>query len=88
MPDTEISRLAELPAALLEEEDVLAIVDDSASETKKIKAVDLLSGTLPDLPGGSIDLDKINWDGGEVDVIDGGVIKDRSLAAVKIVATL
>ena len=84
MPDTEISRLAELPAALLEEDDVLAIVDDSASETKKIKAVDLLSGTLPDLPDGSIDLDKIDWDGGEVDVIDGGAIKDRSLTASKI----
>ena len=84
MPDTEISRLAELPAALLEEDDVLAIVDDSASETKKIKAVDLLSGTLPDLPDGSIDLDKIDWDGGEVDVIDGGAIKDRTIAGSKL----
>ena len=55
MPDTEISRLTELPAALVEEPDVLAIVDVSASETKKVKATSLVIAALGELPSGSID---------------------------------
>ena len=62
MPDSQISRLTELPASLLDAEDVLAIVDDSASETKKIKATSLVVGTIDDLPEGSIDPEKIDWD--------------------------
>ena len=84
MPDTEISRLAELPANLLEETDVLAIVDTSASETKKIRATSLISGTLDDLPPGTIDPDLIDWDTADPSVIDGNALKDRSVAAVKI----
>ena len=84
MPDTEISRLAELPANLLEDTDVLAIVDTSASETKKIKATSLVSGTLDDLPDGSIDPGLIDWDTANPSVIDGDALKDRSVAAVKI----
>ena len=84
MPDTEISRLAELPANLLEDTDVLAIVDTSASETKKIKATSLVSGTLDDLPDGSIDPGLIDWDTASPSVIDGSALKDRSVAAVKI----
>ena len=84
MPDTEISRLAELPANLLEDTDVLAIVDTSASETKKIKATSLVSGTLDDLPDGSIDPGLIDWDTASPSVIDGNALKDRSVAAVKI----
>ena len=84
MPDTEISRLAELPANLLEDTDVLAIVDTSASETKKIKATSLVSGTLDDLPDGSIDPGLIDWDTANPSVIDGATLKDRSVAAVKI----
>ena len=84
MPDTEISRLAELPANLLEDTDVLAIVDTSASETKKIRATSLVSGTLDDLPDGSIDPDLIDWDTANPSVIDGNALKDRSVAAVKI----
>ena len=61
MPDSQISRLTELPASLLDAEDVLAIVDDSASETKKIKATSLVVGTIDDLPEGSIDPGKIDW---------------------------
>ena len=84
MPDTEISRLVELPAGLLDAEDVLAIVDDSASETKKIKATSLVSGTIDELPGDSIDPDKIDWDSTEDKVIDGSALKDRSIPAAKL----
>ena len=70
MPDTEISRLAELPANQVETDDVLAIVDTSASETKKIKATALVNGLIDDLPPGSIDPDKIDWDTANPNVID------------------
>ena len=83
MPDTEISRLVELPSNLLDAEDVLAIVDDSASETKKIKATSLVAGTIDDLPSGSIDPDKIDWDSANP-VIDGSALKDRSVPAIKL----
>ena len=86
MPDTEISRLIELPASLLEEDDVLAIVDISASETKKISATGLVGGALEDLPDGSVDPDKIDWDTADTGKISGAALKDRSVAAVKIVA--
>ena len=84
MPDSQISRLTELPASLLDAEDVLAIVDDSASETKKIKATSLVVGTIDDLPEGSIDPGKIDWDTLNIDVINGGGVKDRSIEGVKL----
>lgn len=62
MPDTEISRLTELPAALVDQEDVLAIVDVSASETKKVKATSIVVAAIDDLPPGSITGDKIDTD--------------------------
>ena len=83
MPDTEISRLVELPVNLLDAEDVLAIVDDSASETKKIKATSLVAGTIDDLPSDSIDPDKIDWDSANP-VIDGSALVDRSIPAIKL----
>ena len=83
MPDTEISRLVELPIELLDAEDVLAIVDNSASETKKIKATSLVAGAIDELPGDTIDPDKIDWDSAGA-VIDGSALKDRSVPAVKL----
>ena len=55
MPDTEISRLRELPAASVSEDDVLAIVDVNVSETKKVKATALAAAAINQLPAGSID---------------------------------
>ena len=60
MPDTEISRLTELPAAQVSEDDVLAIVDINAKETKKVKATALAVAAISQVPDGSIDWDKIN----------------------------
>ena len=85
MPDTEISRLTELPAALVDDEDVLAIVDVSASETKKVKATSIVVAAIDDLPAGSIDWDKIDDTNfvlpadsvGEVHLQDGAVSQDK-----------
>ena len=77
MPDTEISRLTELPAVLVDEKDVLAIVDDSASETKKVKAVALAQAAVDALADGTLDPDKINWNGLDPGAINGTAIKDR-----------
>ena len=84
MPDTEISRLVELPTELLDAEDVLAIVDNSASETKKIKATSLVAGAIDELPSDSIDPGKIDWDSTEDEVISGSALRDRSIPAVKL----
>ena len=59
MPDTEISRLRELPATSVSEDDVLAIVDVNVSETKKVKATALAAAAINQLPAGSIDGDAI-----------------------------
>ena len=84
MPDTEISRLPELPASSVVTEDVLAIVDVSVSETKKVKAVALAEKAIQLLPDNSISIDKIDWDGGVTDVIDGSAIADRSISNTKL----
>ena len=76
MPDTEISRLTELPVGLLQDQDALAIVDVSASETKKIQAVNLVQAGVEKLPDGSVSVDKIDWNGGITDVIDGSALAD------------
>ena len=85
MPDIEISRLTELPAGLLEGDDVLVIVDDSASETKKIKATSLVSAGIDELPDGTIDPDRIDWDSAGA-IINGSSLIDRSVDAIKLVA--
>ena len=84
MPDTEISRLTELPVALLQDQDALAIVDVSASETKKIQAVNLVQAGVDKLPDGSISTGKIDWDGGVTDVIDGSALVNRSVDGIKL----
>ena len=86
MPDTEISRLPELPAALVDDQDVLAIADISASETKKVRASELTRAALGLLPPGTIDAIQIDFSTTPANSIDGSAIKDRSLDAIKIVA--
>ena len=83
MPDTEISRLTDLPASIVDEKDVLAIVDDSASETK-VKAIALAQAAINALADGTLNPDKINWNGLDPGAIDGTAIKDRSLDGVKL----
>ena len=63
MPDTEISKLPPLSLAQLQADDVLAIADVSMVETKKIRSDDLVTAGLNRLPDGSIDPNKIDWDG-------------------------
>ena len=63
MPDTEISNLPPLTKAQLRAEDVLAIADVSLVETKKIRSDDLVSAGLDRLADGSINPNKIDWDG-------------------------
>lgn len=84
MPNTEISRLTELPALIVDEKDVLAIVDDSASETKKVKAIALAQAAINALADGTLNPDKINWDGLDPGAIDGDAIADRSIAGAKL----
>ena len=84
MPDTEISGLTELPASLVAVEDVLAIVDDSASETKKVPATALAQRGLELLPDGSISVEKLNWSGGTTNVIDGSALINRSVDGIKL----
>lgn len=87
MPDTEISRLPSQPAALVDSEDVLAIVHIAASETRKVKAVDLVNRAFDLLPDDSIDADKIDWGTGDIgeNVVDGKGIKNRSIAGAKLI---
>ena len=88
VPDLEISKLAELDGVNLEDEDVLAIVDVSASETKKITAEDLVGAGIklvPDktIPGskledGAVDTDQLADGAVDTDKIaDGAVTTDK-----------
>jgi len=86
MPDTEISRLEELPASGVVAEDVLAIVDHSQSETKKIKALGLVQKAVDEIGDGSISIDKIDWNTNvDPGVINGSALVNRSIPAVKLV---
>ena len=91
MADLKISQLPELSGAALQSDDVLAVADLSASETKKIKAKDLVQASLSQIDNGSIPSDKI--DGslapesiGSVELADGSVtaakLADESTAVV------
>ena len=60
MPDKRITDLAPLAGPdLAADVDVLAIADVSAGETKKIKATDVVAGSINNLPPGSINGDVI-----------------------------
>ena len=71
MPDTEISKLPPLTAAQLQAEDVLAIADVSLTETKKVRADDLVIAGLSSVPDGSIDPNKLDWSALDSDSING-----------------
>jgi hypothetical protein len=100
MPDTEISKLPPLSLAQLQADDVLAIADVSLVETKKVRADDLVSAGINRLSDGSVDPNKIDWDGftapitlpagsvTTVELADGSVttekIADGAVSAIKI----
>lgn len=60
MADQTISQLNQLAAAALAANDELPIVDVSASETKKVRAVDLVQDGIALTAAGNIDLIKLN----------------------------
>jgi hypothetical protein len=84
MPDTEISNLPPLVASQIQDDDVLAIADLSATETKKVKAGDLVIGVLDNLPDDSINPNKLNWSQLDSDSISGDDIADASIADEKL----
>ena len=86
MPDTEISKLPPLSKVQISSDDVLAIADISAVETKKVKADDLVTGALERTPDGSIDPNKLNWSILDSDSISGDDLADGSIADEKLIA--
>ena len=60
MADQRITQLVELSEAGVAESDVLAIVDISGSETKKVTAKNLVSAGVDLIDAGAIDLDKLD----------------------------
>ena len=86
MPDTEISKLPPLSKLQLSADDVLAIADISAVETKKVKADDLVVGALERVPDSSIDPNKLNWSILDSDSISGDDLADGSIADEKLIA--
>ena len=86
MPDTEISKLVELVSKDIQGTDPLAIADLSAVETKKVTVKSLIEKGVDILSPDAIDPDKIDWDSQAANQINGSAIKDRSIAAGKLVA--
>lgn len=86
MPDTEISKLPPLSKAQIQANDVLAIADISAVETKKVTADDLVTGALERVPDGTIDPNKLNWSILDSDSISGDDLSDGSIADEKLIA--
>lgn len=60
MSDQRITQLTALSKAAVDQNDVLPIVDISASETKKVTAKDLVDAGLDLIAASSIDLDKLD----------------------------
>ena len=83
MADLRISQLPPLGAPALQADDVVAIVDLSASETKKITAKDLIQSSVALIDAGSIPGDKVT-----VTVPDGSIgtiqLADGSVTGVKL----
>ncbi len=86
MPDTEISKLPPLTAAQLRAEDVLAIADVSLTETKKVRADDLVLAGLSSVPDNSIDPNKLDWSILDSNSISGDDIARASIADEKLIA--
>ena len=83
MADLKISQLPPLTGAALEAADVLAVVDGSASETKKINTKDLVQAGVQFLDALSIPGDKVDvvlQDGS----VDTAALKDGSVTAKKL----
>ena len=82
MADLKISQLAALAAANVASGDLLAVVDISASETKKITLTDLLSNASFTLVAdASIPNAKIVWTSG---TLDGAVIENNGIDAAQL----
>ncbi len=84
MADQTISQLNQLSSAVLAAGDELPIVDISASETKKIRAVDLIQNGIALTASGNIDLSKLNQSSTVKlgsDAIDAAAITAAKLAA-------
>jgi len=60
LADQKITQLNELPKASVAQDDVLPIVDISASETKKVTAQNLVDAGLDLIPLSSVDLNKLD----------------------------
>ena len=80
MADLKISQLPELAGSVLQTDDVLAVVDLSASETKKIKAKELIRATLAEIDDDSIPGEKVQANV-EPNSVNGSVLVDRSVGA-------
>ena len=87
MADLRISQLPALAGAVLQSDDALAIVDLSASETKKLTAKDLIQSGVALIDAGSIPGDKVNvtlaaGSVGTTELADGAVTQHMSIAVV------
>ena len=83
MADLRITDLPELLATQLQGTDPVAIVDLSASTTKKITVENLIQDGINLLPDGSIPGDKVN-SSIELNSISGDVLIDNSVTAQKL----
>ena len=83
MADLRISQLPVLGSAALQADDVVATVDISASETKKITVKDLVQKTVSLIDPGSIPGDKfsITLTAGSVDTV---ALADGAVTAIKL----
>ena len=83
MADLRISQLPSLGSAALQADDVVATVDISASETKKITVKDLVQKTVSLIDAGSIPSDKfsITLTAGSVDTV---ALADGAVTAIKL----
>ena len=85
MANTEISRLTELPAGGVQANDPLPIADLSASETKKITAVNLVQGGINALVDGGIPGSKVDLSTAAPNSLDGGVLIINTVPGDRIV---
>ena len=80
MADLKISQLPELAGSVLQADDVLAVVDLSASETKKIKAKELIQATLAEIDDDSIPGEKVQANV-QPNSVNGSVLIDHTVGA-------
>lgn len=84
MADQTISQLVELNGVALAANDLLPVVDTSSSETKKIKASELIQNGIALTASGNIDLSKLNQN--SVVKIDTVAIEPGAITAAKLAA--